>query len=172
MAENISFAAKKQLPKFIIHAMTPASRDNLVIRFVDHDDGSGRLWVSASANGFAGTGETWYDTETLKEFAEALTRFPISDNDPPTLSGGFWFKDGKGLEQEHVFLQIYQADGWGHLKVHVRLATEVWPPERIETQHRVQLEIRTTYQALLEFSQMLNAVFEGKADEAILIGDV
>ena len=59
----------------------------------------------------------------------------------------------------------------GHLRVHVRLATEVWPPERIESQHRVQLEIRTGYQALLEFSRMLNAVILGKADEAILNGE-
>ena len=151
--------------------MTLGSTDKLVVRFADDGDGTGHLWVSGSARGFAGTGETWIDTETLKRFAQALTRYPISDNDPPTLSGGFWFSDREGLKQEHVFLQVYPADLVGHLRVHVRLATEVWPPERIESQHRVQLEIRTGYQALLEFSRMLNAVILGNADEAILTGE-
>ena len=151
--------------------MTLGSTDKLVVRFDDDDDGTGRLWVSGSANGFAGTAAAWFGTEELKEFAQALTRYPIADNDPPTLSGGFWLRDGKGLDQEHVFLEVSPADSLGHLRVRLRLATEVWPPAQIESQHRVQLEIRTSYQALLEFSRMLNAVILGKADEAVLIGD-
>jgi hypothetical protein len=145
--------------------------DKLVVRFADDGDGTGKLWVSGSADGFAGTGAAWFDTTTLQEFAQALTRFPLSDTDLPTLSGGFWSTEGKGIEQEHVFLQVYQADPVGHLHFHVRLATEVWAPDRIESQHRVQLEIRTGYQALLEFSRMLQAVILGNADEAVLIGD-
>jgi hypothetical protein len=107
----------------------------------------------------------------LAEFAQALTRYPISESNLPTLSGGFLFSDREDLKQENVFLQVYPADAVGHLRFHVRLATEVWPPELIRSQHRVQLEIRTGYQALLEFSRMLNALILGKADEAVLIGD-
>ena len=151
--------------------MTTQLTDKLVVRFVEDDDGTGRLWVSGSANGFAGTGAAWLDTEVLKEFAQALTRYPITDDDLPTLRGGFWFTDGQGLKQELVFLQVYQADAAGHLHFRVRLATEVWPPDRIESQHRVQLELRTTYQALLDFSRILHAVIMGQAGEAVLIGD-
>ena len=151
--------------------MTPASTNKLIVRFADDGDGTGHVWVGASAKGFAGTGEAWLDTAILKEFAQALTRYPLPENDPPTLSGGFLFSGRADLEQEHVFLQVYPADALGHLRVHVRLATEVWPPNHIRTQHRVQLEIHTGYQALLEFSRMLNAVIQGKADEAVLIGD-
>ena len=146
-------------------------RDKLVVRFADDGDGTGKLWVSGSANGFAGSGAAWFDTTTLQEFAKALTRYPLSDTDLPTLSGGFWSTEGKGLEQEHIFLQVYQADARGHLHFRVRLATEVWPPDRIESQHRVQLELRTTYQALLDFSRILHAVIMGQAGEAVLIGD-
>jgi hypothetical protein len=152
--------------------MIPAVTDKLVVRFADDGDGTGRLWVSGSANGFSGTGAAWFDTGELKDFALALTGYPLSENDPPTLSGGFFHRDREGLEQEHVFLKVYPANSRGYLCVHVRLATEVWPPARIESQHRVQFEIRTVYHALLEFSRMLNAVIQGKADEAVLIGDV
>jgi len=151
--------------------MTTPSTDKLVMQFSDEGDGTGRLWVSGSANGFAGTGQSWFGTQELKDFAQALARYPLSENHPPTLSGGFFVPDKAELEQEHLFLQVYQADGWGHLRIQVRLATEVWPPDPIRTQHRVQLEIRTTYQALLEFSRMLQAVIQGKAEEAVLIGD-
>ena len=149
--------------------MSTSSPDKIIVRFFDDDDGSGKLWVSGSANGFAGTAEAWINTTELQEFAQALTRYPLSKNDLPTLSGGICFSDGK--EQEYVFLQAFPVDSLGRLGIEVRLATEVWPEHKIQTQHRVQFELRTGYQALLEFSRMLNAVIMGEAEEAVLIGD-
>lgn len=151
--------------------MSTSTPGKLVLRFDDDFDGTGKLWANGSANGFAGEGAAWVGSEKLEEFAEALSQFPISEKVPPTISGGFWSKVANELSQEHLFIQVYPADGRGHLNVLVRLATEVWPNTQ-SAQHRVQFEILTGYQALLEFSQALKAVVQGKAEEAILIGDV
>lgn len=149
------------------------SKDKLIVRFFDEGDGSGKLWVSASSKGFSGEGCAWISTEELKDFAEALSRFPLLAQNPPTIRGGFSSSDlSNEISQEHVALKVYPVDQTGHLGLQVRVATEVWPHDRTEAQHRVQLEIQTSYQPLTEFSRMLNAVVVGKVNEAVLMADV
>jgi hypothetical protein len=149
------------------------SKDKLVVRFFDERDGAGKLWVSASSKGFSGEGSAWISTEELKDFAEALSGFPLLAHRPPTIRGGFGSSDlNNEISQEHVALKVYPVDQIGHLGLQVRVPTEVWPHDRTDAQHRVQLEIRTSYQPLTEFSRMLKAVIVGKVKEAVLMADV
>ena len=147
--------------------------DKLLIRFLNEDDGTGKLQVRAHCNGFSGEGSAWFSTDELDEFASALAVFPISEENPPAIRSGFGRQDGSGeLEQEHLSLRVYPIDRTGHLGVQIRLATEVWAQTRPESQHSVQLEIPTSYEPLAQFSRQLKALLDGSVKEAILEADL
>jgi hypothetical protein len=149
------------------------NQDKLVIRFVNDDDGTGKLHVRASCNGFSGDGSAWFSTEELNDFASALAAYPISEEKSPALRGGFYSKDSSGeLEQEHLSLRVYPVDSTGHLGVQIRIATEVWPQTRPESQHFVQLEMLTTYEPLKQFSSQLKSLVDGIIKEAVLEAEV
>ena len=145
-------------------------QDKLLIRFWNQDDGSGKLHVRASCNGFSGDGSAWFSTEELNDFAQALAAYPISEENSPAIRGGFYSKDKTSeLEQEHLSLRVYPIDRTGHLGFQIRIATEVWPPQtRPESQHFVQLEILTTYEPLRQFSSQMKSLLDGDIEEAVL----
>jgi hypothetical protein len=148
-------------------------QDKLLFRFLNEDDGTGKLHVRAHCNGFSGDGSAWFSTEDLKEFASALTAFPIPEENPPAIRSGFYRKDNSGeIEQEHLSLRVYPIDRTGHLGVQVRIATEVWPQTRPESQHFVQLEILTTYEPLKRFRSQLKSLVDGAIKEAVLEADL
>jgi hypothetical protein len=148
-------------------------QDKLLIRFMNEDDGTGKLHVRASCNGFSGDGSAWFSTEGLKDFASALATYPISEENSPAIRGGFYSKEKSGeLEQEHLSLRVYPIDRTGHLGVQIRIATEVWPQTRTESQHFVQLEILTTYEPLKRFSSQLKSLVNGDLKEAVLEADL
>jgi len=149
------------------------SHGRLSLRFEDDGDGTGKLLAQAASGEFSGEGSAWFSISELQGFAEAIAMFPISEKNPPSIVGGFWKKDGSGgLEQEHLALKVYPIDCRGHLGVQVRIATELWPDVRPESQHKVQLEIITTYEPLAKFSRVLLALAEGRIKEAILESDL
>jgi hypothetical protein len=69
-------------------------------------------------------------------------------------------------------LRVYPIDVTGHLGVQIRIATEVWPETRPESQHFVQLELVTSYEPLAQFSSQLKALVDGAIEEAVLEADV
>jgi hypothetical protein len=147
------------------------SLGSLRLRFLADGDGTGRLVARAEANGFAGASGAYFDVRTLEGFAISLGAFPLSGR--PSVSSGFYSRTKRGeLEQEHLSIACYPVDGRGHLAVHVRLATELWPPARPESQHVVALEMMTTYAPLGRFSRELLALLNGRVEEAVLEGDV
>lgn len=148
------------------------SKSKLLVRFYDDDDGTGKLLVDASSNGFAGSGSAWFGVDELVSFAENLSAYPLSDPSP-IIRGGFYKKDMSGeLDQEHLAIRVYPIDRTGHLGVQVSIATELWPHDRPESQHLVKLEIQTTYQPLSNFGKALKAVVAGRSKEAILGSDL
>ena len=42
----------------------------LILKWQPDDDGTGELFVEASANGFSGKGKAWFDSISLTEEAE------------------------------------------------------------------------------------------------------
>ena len=86
-------------------------QDKLLIRFLNEDDGTGKLHVRASSNGFSGDGSAWFSTDELNRFASPLAVFPIFQEEPPAIRSGFYRKDTSGeLEQEHLSLRAYPSD--------------------------------------------------------------
>jgi hypothetical protein len=148
-------------------------RDKLVVRFFNENDGTGKLQVRAHCNRFSGEGGAWFGIEELKQFAAALSDYPLSEVDSPAIKSGFYGQDMSGeLEQEHLSLRVYPIDVTGHLGVQIRIATEVWPETRPESQHFVQLELVTSYEPLAQFSSQLKALVDGAIEEAVLEADV
>ena len=136
---------------------------------MNDDDGTGKLHVRASCNGFSGDGSAWFSTDELKDFAAALATYPITEENPPAIRGGFYSRDMTGeLEQEHLSLRVYPIDRTGHLGFQIRIATEVSPQTRPESQHFVQLEILTTYEPLRQFSGQMKSLLDGDIEEAVL----
>ena len=145
----------------------------LLVSYYDDGDGTGKLHVRATSNGFAGEGGAWFSDQQVLEFADGIAAFPISEKDSPVIRGGFYKRDMSGeLEQELLALAVYHIDRTGHVAVQVRIATEVWPPNRPESQQSVKLEIRTSYQPILQFSKDLKALVKGAVTEAVLHGDL
>ena len=149
------------------------SQGRLLLRFEDDGDGTGKLLAQAASEGFSGEGGAWFSISELQDFAEAIRMFPIPEGSRPCIAGGFLKKDGSGaLEQEHLALKAYPIDRKGHLGIQVRIATELWNDARPESQHKVELEIITSYEPLLRFSRDLKALAEGRIKEAILENDL
>ncbi len=141
----------------------------LRLRFQDDGDGTGKLSASAEARGFAGKGAAWFGISNIEEFATAAAAFPLPADKQIGLSGGFW-KDHK-LEQEHLAIEIYQVDSRGHVGVQVRASTELWGNARKQSQLTTKLEIITSYQRLLHFSEGLHDLVNGRSEEVLLEGE-
>jgi hypothetical protein len=149
------------------------SQGRLLLRFNDDGDGTGKLFAQANSSGFSGEGSAWFSNKELQDFADTIAAFPILEGKSPEITGGFFKKDGSGeLEQENLALKVYPIDRRGHLGIQVRIATELWNEERLESQHLVRLEIVTSYEPLMQFSRKLKALAEGRVEEVVLYSDI
>lgn len=139
----------------------------LLLRFLDDDDGTGKLVARAEAHGFSGEGGAYFGKQQLEEFATELASFPLAGR--PSIAGGFFAKDGSGrLDQELLAIECYAVDAQGRLGIQVRIASEVWPSTRPDSRHSVALEMITSYEALRHFSRNFSALVHGVVDEAVL----
>jgi hypothetical protein len=145
-------------------------RSYLRLHFHDDGDGTGKLVARAEANGFAGESGAYFDKQQLEAFAGKVEAFPLIGR--PSISGGFYDREKpRQLKQEHLAIECYPIDTLGHLGLRVRLATELWPPSRPESQHVAALEILTTYEPLRQFSRGVLALLRGDAEEVTLEGE-
>jgi hypothetical protein len=149
------------------------SQGRLLLRFYDGDDGTGNLSFQANSNGFAGEGDAWVSTGELQDFADAIAKFPLSEQEPPKLSCGYYKSDGSGeLVEEHFMLRVYPIDQVGHLGIQVSITSELMMNDRPESQHTVTLEITTDSETLLQFSKDLKALLAGRVEEVVLDGGI
>jgi len=133
------------------------------------DDGTGELFVKASSKGFTGKGKAWFDQIGLTKDAEKFSQYPLPKENPPIISGGFWdSKITTEIEQEHLFISAYPIGSRGQIGIQVRLATEIWQDDRVESQHKVQLEIETTYEEMRLFPEKMKELLDGKISELII----
>jgi hypothetical protein len=147
--------------------------DVLELRFLDDNDGTGKLLARVSVSGFAGHSGAYVGVDQVATFAKAIAAFPVPADPRPSLVGGFWKKDRSNeLEQEHLGIVVYPIDHRGHIGVQVRLADESWNRSRPEAQCRVQVEIITRYEPLRRFSAQLLALVGGTRTDAVLEGKV
>jgi hypothetical protein len=150
-----------------------AGSDFVEVRFEPDADGTGKFKVVAQAGGFAGRSGAWFNTESLADFAALLASYPLPDDPPPRLAGGFWSPDHPGeLKEELVVLEAERMGSLGQVALRVHLASEIWPPDRPERRHEVRLELLTTYERLHRFSEEVLQVIRGESDHARLEGEL
>ena len=147
--------------------------DYLSLRFDDDHDGTGKLTARASVDGFSGEGQAYFDVQTLKEFARSLRAYPLPEHDDQrSIASGFGDpKNLPRLDQEHIGISVYPIGRRGHIGIHIRLATALWPGWRPESQQRAVMELVTTYEPLAQFSKDLELALRDTKQEALLKGD-
>jgi hypothetical protein len=145
--------------------------NQLVARFQADSDGTGKLVIRASADGFSGESGAWFDAQAVAAFASALGTYPLPEDNPPHIESGFWKRGTQELEQELVSITVRPAGIKGQISVRVHLATEVWPDMRPDSDSDVHLELLTTYERIRQFSDHLNRVVLGELDSATLGGE-
>ena len=133
----------------------------------DDGDGIGRLTVRAAANDFAGQSSAWFNRTSVEAFGLLLKVFPLEPSPTLELDSGF----GGSEPQIHVALRAYPVGPLGQVAIHVSLATPLWQDDRVDAQHRVTLELLTTYERLNRFGVDLERVTEGNGERAAVKGE-
>jgi hypothetical protein len=146
-------------------------RDFLRLKFLTDGDGTGGLYAETSCNGFAGHGYAWFSIPHLEEFAGLLLTYPLPSEGLAPLQGGYWSKERRGeLDQLHLFLRFYPIGLRGAVGCKIELRTPVQRHDPAASYNSVAAELRTSYQALSEFSADLRRLVRGEAQEAVLHG--
>jgi hypothetical protein len=146
--------------------------DFVEFRFEPDSDGTGTLKVVARAGGFAGRSEAWFNTESVAHFAALLRGYPLADEPPPRLAGGFWSTDHPDeLVNELVVIEAHQVGSLGQVSLRVCLAAGLAPDPRTR-KHEVRLEVLTTYERMSRFSDELLSVIRGESGQARLEGEL
>lgn len=143
-------------------------RGFLKLGFADDGYGTGELYAEAETRGFSGRSAAYFDIEEIKEFAKSISEYPLPERRRCSLASGFGSKSPGELNQEHLSIEVYPIDSRGHIGVQVRMATPIWPEERLDSQRVAKLELLTTYEPIGRFGRDLLALMEGKADQAVL----
>ena len=145
----------------------------LRVRIAPDSDGTAMLSAQVASTGFAGRGEAWFGLEELAVFSCQLKAFPLSQSDPPRISGGFWSKEKFGaLEQVHLSITAYQIGSLGQVGIRVEVANPpLFPNDRLESQNIAKIELMTSYAALERFANDLEKLLESDLEEAVLSGD-
>jgi hypothetical protein len=135
----------------------------------------GTLSVEALSSGFSGKTHVWINTDFVRDFANALTAYPIAADRPITLGrSGVPFDD----RDESVSISVRLFGPLGQVSILVDMSASLLrgrTPER--TPRRLKLDVLTTYERLGRFSDDLLKNLDtdshgpaARVDEEILIG--
>ncbi|RSU46320.1 hypothetical protein [Sphingomonas sp. S-NIH.Pt15_0812] len=127
---------------------------------LDTDD-FGYLSISAEAKGFAGRGGFWVQWQDIKEFAEALSVYPIADQNPVVAQWGYDMQTGDDLM---VRMEIASADKRGNLTARFEVA------DNDDPRNRVRGAFLTTYADVDAFRSSIARMMNNEIEEAVLIG--
>ena len=150
------------------------SHDELRLSFTADEDGEGYLFATVRARGFAGLGSAWVRASELLSLARELQQtYPLSADRPIVLKGGVERGPADAVrrvrvEHVHVALAFHPVGSLGDVGCQVSLATPVYQESRPESQSRVVVELLTHYEQLAAFARAIEAMVEGRADEAVL----
>jgi hypothetical protein len=146
----------------------------LRLTFTSDDDGTGELHAQVSCNGFSGRSRAWFSLPQLETFAAEILRFPLPLEGTTSLRGGYWSRERKGeLEQLHLSLRLYPVGPLGVVGCAIALRTPLQRStnnQAADAPAEVQVELRTSYQQVAEFSAALRRLARSEATEAILAG--
>jgi hypothetical protein len=140
----------------------------LAIGYMD-GDGTAELNATVQCKGFCGSSSAWFSIVQLEKFADLLLAYPLPTGDNPTIRGGFWSKEIRGeIDQLHVSLSVYPVGLRGVVGCLVTLRTPLNDGDKTKVASLVEVELRTSYQALSDFSQQLKKLLHAEVSEAIL----
>jgi hypothetical protein len=141
--------------------------NSLAFRFEREDEWHGKLFATVSADGFAGEGGAWLNTDQLREFGQRLSAFPLVKEDPPSISSGFG-ANADSLEQVHVSISLHPHNARGAVRATVELATEVWNGEEADLACSATVRFLVTYGDLARFGPEFLDLIDGRAVSATL----
>lgn len=148
-------------------------RNLLTITYVSDPDGTGKMTVSAAANGFAGNSSAWFNNNAVLDFAREIASYPLPEGSKLEITGGFGSRaNPHAVAEEHVGLRVGPVGIKGQIGIHVHLATPTWEGMRPESAHDVRLQLLTTYQRLEHFGEHLSRVVRGELSVATIGGEV
>lgn len=132
------------------------------------EDGTtgGMLSVAVAYEDFAGRGDAYFNDVDLLRFAKDLTRFPFEEDECISCSSGLY------VGYEHVAFDVQPRGGKGQLVVTVRLANNRWRNGAPVIDHRVSVEMLTSYEYVARFARQLDEIVRGHAVDARLYPDV
>ena len=141
--------------------MAAVSRATLSFVTDNEPDQLGRLQLAVETSRFSGVGEDWGWPDLLKEFATALSQFPISDEQPPALSLGY---DGPEGRIATVSIVIKPADARGTLSACVDVS------HHLNADSRLRTTFSTHYPDVERFQRQLRGLAAGDRTDAVLEG--
>lgn len=146
------------------------SASSLRLRWFLRDDyGVGELEALAASGDYSGKSSAWFHAKAIKDFARAITAYPLTSGVPLNIAGGYGAHEK--LEQVHLGITVYPINARGYFGIHVKLATPLETGMRAESQSSTNLEILTTSESLARFGRELLGILDGNAGEALLNGD-
>ena len=132
--------------------------DYLTLHFILDADGTGKLIAEFRSMGFAGRGSAWFGLDELRELAAQLSQFPLPQQEPVGVAGGFWNDDKPGtLEQVHLQMSAYPIGSLGVIGLRIQVATPIYSSDRPNEYRYAGAELRTTYEELGRFAEQLLA---------------
>jgi hypothetical protein len=146
--------------------------DNYLRLTLDADgDGTANVHATVKCNGFAGASSAWFDLLHLESFSQMLLAYPLPPDGVAPFQGGFWSKTKKGvLAQLLVSLKFHPVGLRGAVGCMVTLRTPLSDLDTTKVSSLVEVELRSSYQELSDFSKSLKHLARGEASEAILRG--
>jgi hypothetical protein len=145
----------------------------LQVRYEPDDEWLGKILVNVRTDDFAGFGEAWIAVEQIIDFAVALERYPLPQNEPCILEGGHGGSvNGAVKPQVLVSLTVKPQGSRGGILVVAKLETEIDSWGRDEALFQaVEARFLTDYSSLARFAAALKAL-PSESRDAVLAGAV
>ena len=139
----------------------------LRLHFRPDDEWLGELTLGVTLGDFTGVGTAWFSKETLREFADALMAFPLSAEQPPSISGGNGGNDTVPA-QEQVSIKFEPHNILGAVRATVHVETDFWDGRERGLTKEATMRFLVTYGDLGRFAPAILDLLDGRAIEAVL----
>lgn len=141
----------------------------LKLQLESDGDGTGELFATFEANGFAGHGSAWFDLINLAETAKLFAQYPLPNSPEVCIAGGYWNNDKPAaLKEELLYISAYPSNSRGGIGVKIRVAYEATTGDGHVSFHRASGELSASYELLAQFSKSLIALAHGDVKEVVL----
>jgi hypothetical protein len=134
--------------------------NTLTLRYEpDPEDDVGKLWLTVQTERFVGSGFFWSYRDGVRGLADKLAAYPL-----PEPAAEAWGYNKAETNDLILAVQITPVNCKGDLVARVEVA------DLYDVAQRLSTNFSTDYVSVDAFRQQLNALAEGKADEAMLGG--